>query len=690
MFKQLFGRDNPSGCDFAPFSLCDMRKWSCFRFPVENIGVQVIHCRFNGTICFRGAFMIYRIISFVVIALVTFPIWKITTRGFQDPKLFFALICCAILTPLLLFRKREESVERRSAAPGIFLIYVLFTMSYWVFTPYTYTGTQQLAMFALSQLSFLLGTAFYQRPELLTVVSKSFVTVAGIASLIALLEFLGVIENFDKSPYFPVHLSGHVAHKNSLGFMLMAAVFIAIPLLKGKRFRVYYAANLLLILTALLLLDSRSSLLFTFAGLALSAFPLSKRYGLFRTQNQRIALYAALFILSLIPLLVWDESIWSRFVQLFQSGGKSFRAGIYTAQWHMFLEKPFFGHGMGSFVHRATEYWPTAFRESNSFSYSIQNGHNEYLEILCQFGIVGAALHFFFWFGAVVNGIGELRKKWDLFTFQMLAALVVMMLHASVSVASRRMPCAFLFWFIMGYFWRNQFTLFFASLRVREVKLVRTLVVMSSLCCVGLFSKLLVSDYLYNKSVKDKKVDEKSLELLQAALRIEPKSHWVLSQLAHIAVEIKNYEDALAFSQTLLETAPNIHPLYYAYRGRAYYEQGILDSALMSIEMELKYHRKYLNAIEAKATILSRLGREEELLELQSSLGDPKILPDSLTSSEIENGFENALGSLRRKAAGEHLFLGYKNYKTLEHKRALLRNKQLRNILGLTCVEKSE
>lgn len=631
--------------------------------------------------------MIARVISFIVIAFVTFPIWKVTTRGFQDPKIFSALLCCSVITPLLLFRKETISVEQKTPAPALFLIYVLFTMSYWVLTPYTYTGTQQLAMFALSQLSFLLGTTFYQRQELLSAVIKSLVVVAGTASTIALLEFLGFIENFDKSPYFPVHLSGHVAHKNSLGFLLMGTFLIGLSLLKNKKFRIFYGVNLTLMLLALLVLDSRSSLIFTVAGVVLSVIPLWRRYGLFRTVKERMALYLVLFAVVAIPLVVWDESIWNRFVQLFQSGGKSFRAGIFSAQWNMFLDKPLWGHGMGSFIHRATEYWPMTFRESNSFSYSIQNGHNEYLEMLCQYGILGASLHFFFWIGALVNGVKELKREWNLFSFQMLTALVVMMLHASVSVASRRMPCAFLFWFIIGYFWRDQFTVFFASLRLRERKLVRTLLVTSSLICFGLFSKLLLSDYIYNKSVNKGKITSESLRHLQIALRIEPKSHWVLSQLAHIAVEIKNYDDALAFSETLIETAPNLHPLYYAYRGRAYYEQGILDSALVCIETELKYHRKYLNALEAKGTILARMGRESELRELRNSVAMPVSLPDSLTAEELEAGFENSLGVLRRRLAGKYLFKSYKSFRTLEHKRAVQRNKQLANIQALSCDE---
>lgn len=630
--------------------------------------------------------MFAQLISFLVISLFSFPIWKITTRGFQDPKLFVALLSFTVLTPLLLFRKEKLEIEKRSAAaPGIFLVYVLFTMSYWVFTPYTYTGTQQLTLFILTQLTLLLGTTFYRKPKLINIVVKSFVIIAGVASFIAILEFLGVISNYDKSPYFPVHLSGHVAHKNSLGFVLMAASLLAIPLLKEKKFRLFYLLIFSLILLALLILDSRSSLLFTFVGLVFSLIPLSKRYHLFQTLPQKLLLYLGLFAICIIPLLVWDESIWGRFVQLFQSGGKSFRAGIYTAQWNMFLDKPLLGHGMGAFIHRATEYWPLAFRESNSFSYSIQNGHNEYLEMLCQYGIIGTSLHFFFWVGALFNGICELRKKWDLFSFQMLIALVIMMLHAGVSVASRRMPCAIVLWFIIGYFWRNQFSYFFESLRLRERKLVRTLVVMSSICCLGLFSKLLVSDYFYQKTVNDKKIGNESLGYLQTALRIEPKSHWVLNQLAHIAVEIKKYDDAVAFGRTLQETAPNLHPINYAYIGRAYYEQDMLDSALITIEQELKYHQSYLNAIEAKATILSRMGREEELLELQRTVPLPKDLPDSLVETELHDDFYNTLGGVRTTIAGKHLFLNYKSFRTLEHKRAVLRNKQLSNIQGLSC-----
>ena len=125
---------------------------------------------------------------------------------------------------------------------------------------------------------------------------------------------------------------------------------------------------------------------------------------------------------------------------------------IWKSTVHMIAERPFLGHGLGTFV---TEY--PRFRLPEYFLRSLPTNvtdhpHNEFLEITAEQGLLGLAATLWLWGAAFYRGVsllpdqGEQRRL----GLGILGATTVLLLHGMLDVGLQYPPNQTLFWFLLG------------------------------------------------------------------------------------------------------------------------------------------------------------------------------------------------------------------------------------------------
>lgn len=93
-----------------------------------------------------------------------------------------------------------------------------------------------------------------------------------------------------------------------------------------------------------------------------------------------------------------------RFAQMKTQGGELSRPAMWRAAWNIFREQPMIGSGAGSYGVRFDQHRPEAFQLQPRWA------HNEYLNTLSDYGIIGFTLVFGAWTALVLRGLRGRRK----------------------------------------------------------------------------------------------------------------------------------------------------------------------------------------------------------------------------------------------------------------------------------------
>ncbi|HTO03047.1 MAG TPA: O-antigen ligase family protein, partial [Opitutus sp.] len=119
----------------------------------------------------------------------------------------------------------------------------------------------------------------------------------------------------------------------------------------------------------------------------------------------------AWLLMGLVAMALYSNvpTVRDRFVQLKTQGGELTRPVMWQAGWSIFRERPLFGSGAGSYGVRFDQHRPESFQLQPRWA------HNDYLNTLSDYGIVGCALVFGAWIALVVGGFRGQRaaaKHW--------------------------------------------------------------------------------------------------------------------------------------------------------------------------------------------------------------------------------------------------------------------------------------
>ncbi len=233
---------------------------------------------------------------------------------------------------------------------------------------------------------------------------------------------------YEKTRYLEDATGTYINHNHFAGLLVLALApalgLAAARLLGGKRSGVLYSGIAVLLLLGLLFSRSRMGIA---AGLA--AFLFFGAYLWAKLPRRRGAPVMALIPLAALVYGAWiglGPVAW-RFAQTVERPDD--RLTIWKDSWRLVEQRPLFGWGAGTFpaVYAAVRTEPSDLRWMEA--------HNDYLQLLCELGVVGVGL----FFGPLFLLVGRLaRQAWRASGLQgrgkaaLAASLAAILLHEMV------------------------------------------------------------------------------------------------------------------------------------------------------------------------------------------------------------------------------------------------------------------
>jgi O-antigen ligase len=322
---------------------------------------------------------------------------------------FVQRLLALTLGAIWLFRYYRRGVFELSDNPLLLPALVFYTFIALQFatnlTAYRYaTLSEALNLIPCGVVLLVAGDLFSSRTRL-----NQFVLVMAIfGSAVAVFALLQDFSKADKIyGVVPIHhlsslLYGPYANHNhyaGLMEMLTPLACAAAFLERGAKRSLLLFATILMA-ASIVLSRSRGGVL----GLAVSiAFVCLILYRRDRERRGALTILGIVAAVAILALLLANENVFHRFQEI----QDHYRPSIYADSVRMWLHRPFVGFGWGTF--------PTVYPQFRSFytDLFVNHAHNDYLEMLTETGLAGAALTSWFLFAVFRGGMTKIADKRD-------------------------------------------------------------------------------------------------------------------------------------------------------------------------------------------------------------------------------------------------------------------------------------
>lgn len=231
---------------------------------------------------------------------------------------------------------------------------------------------------------------------------------------------------------------------NDLGSYLITLIPLVLSLVCSninKRMKVVLSIIAIVTVSMLLLTFSKGAIFAFILALIFFGFYTKKRYAL-------LGLLMICLLAIILPLIFKSHlDLAKRMISFSSDGGAIDRKFLWAAAWRMFLARPIFGVGLGTFMENYQKFWlkPTV---------EIAYTHNCYLQTLAETGIIGLGafiIFLFIWGSKTLITLSIRDKTFYYFTFLgLITGLVAYLLNSFVDTNFYSLPIAMLFWFILG------------------------------------------------------------------------------------------------------------------------------------------------------------------------------------------------------------------------------------------------
>jgi hypothetical protein len=651
-------------------------------------------------------FRSYKYSLFIILAAlcIFLPTWTVT-QELEDIKYIFAFIFFACLMLSRRFCPSRDCSGAISPTSKIYWImfaaYIVYTLGNWHFLSYQYYGTRSMVYMWFCFLSFLLGALVLSRPQRLIIIGIGCIIAGVIASCYSIGEYLAIIPYYNPESW-PPRVTGLLAHKNAFAlFVMISGIWTSYFIFSGmyKKWNPLLIAAFFLQFAALLIGDARGTLILTGMGLIGVIAPLLYKKGLLKKQSARFSLYVVFFFCALIPLVISGDYFWSRLANLalFIDGGALTRLYLYEAEWKLFLAHPLFGCGVGNFVFENIPFWSESFRKSIGAFFFAHNAESDFLETLTETGLIGLGFYCFFLFGAVINGIRQLKHEWRWETYIVVVLVILLLCNGIYDTALRRLPCGIMLWAFAGYLWKSQFIAIGSQWSSKSRFYLRSTAFLVHCMFAVFFVRILVGDFYFRQSyVSEKNPNPQSGKLLLRALQICPFHQDALFQEAYVGLRTGEYDFTLRIVDQLNRRAPHFMPTSFL-KGLCAAGQKRYADALFFANEEIRRNPNYIDAYELKVNALAGLGKCQEMSRLQDSLCIPLRdesafihWGDTITSSTLKKMYLKETGKFRAWAGGRRLKEAFRRYLTIGREQDRARFVQLHGISRIQCAQRSK
>jgi len=231
----------------------------------------------------------------------------------------------------------------------------------------------------------------------------------GLMVLGFILGFCALFQYFVDTSWHPVsgtvksqyagRVSSLFGQPNSFAvFMLMLLPYPILQLLKSDKLKIVYGCLALLFMWCIIVSVSRAVILVTFPVLAVVSYFAVVKW------RAKILVFLGLGVIFAgmhFGMSLLSDELPERFGSLVANGGEGHRKVYYAAAMELFTQRPLFGVGLGNFQLLWDRQFPVLLSNSE------RHVHSDYLEILCETGLVGLCVFLF----AVLLVIGRSLKK---------------------------------------------------------------------------------------------------------------------------------------------------------------------------------------------------------------------------------------------------------------------------------------
>ena len=300
-----------------------------------------------------------------------------------------------------------------------------------------------------------------------------------------------------------------------------------------------------------------------------------------------------------------------------------YRWETYKATIEMIASRPWFGFGPGMYSHYFPEYRPENLALYRSLGeYYVLHGHNEYLEIASELGIIGLGLYLWvilsvLWPSTVQTWRRPRNDTWWLRT-ALLAALFSTLAHNLVSVNLRQVSVVCLFWLFLGWLTGLELSSQFKSHRRMDSRFRWTkLPVLILVPLIFLNSVYVLKNYMGDLFLVRALMAHEDLEYRQAKNNYKPaisllqnpaRAYYFRGGLEY---RFGAFEKALQDFQKVVELENNFADVYFNL-GTCSAKMGLDQKALKYFEEGLKMNPKNPKLQDYYARTLIFSGRNEE------------------------------------------------------------------------------
>ena len=539
-------------------------------------------------------------------------------------SLLFFLVFLFLIT---IFEKQKIKIDFVFIFFFIYILYIIFIL----FKSKFYSPSFYIAIFLLSFV--------FLAPLFLDFDLKKFLI------FIALIFFVSTIYGIYQ--YFTGKARPYSFYGNPIFFaeflgVLFPFLFISFYFIKKNSF--FLLLNIILGIISLILCASRGPLIAFFVSFVFFLLIFFKYRLIKFSDNFKIHLTAAIVLLFFIFLIPGFFNALKfnlqRTFDLLTVQNSSIKTRILTSKAALLLAKEnlISGNGAGSYRYYFPKYQADILKNEKGF-YFINTSyvHNDFLQYLSEFGILGLFLFLVFVFGLIYyyeKLSPFLEDDEFIFSTACVTSLLFILCEAFFNFPLFILPSAFLFFLIAGLLYINlkkYINFYFFTLNSKIISFL-VLIIIFSVSFVKPFDYL--SNFYLNYGIKlTIKYLPKDRDYISKAISLSPKNFNNYFFMGNAFASIKKYDEAIEYYKKCLDI--------YPYSSDILYDIGNIYRAKKENEKAIEYYKKAIDLYPDFAEPHYNLGKLYSLLNQQELADKEFALVSRLNPLLFENEFSN-------------------------------------------------
>lgn len=477
-----------------------------------------------------------------------------------DPQISAHLF---IFFPIIFFISKNRNLNK--TLYFIIFFYFLYTSFNWYFLSYPYFGNRAFTKTWISLISFFLGALVFSDKDNFQIFKKALIIIAIFSSFYATFEFLEIIA---PKGLYQKEVSGHIGHKNIYSLVILIAFFLHLfNVLENIHTFKNHPLNLIALIAliiGIIVSNSRGAQGLLIIGIFIISILYKNKLPLRKISNHFFIISFSFLVLLLLLILFIDQAYLIRIVSLFIDTGNidNVRSILFKTQITLFEKHKIFGIGLGNFPSFYTPLTPTITKQ-NIIAFRIpSNGHNDYLETLCETGIIGFIVTYSIWIYSLTLGFKKIIiKKNKQFYLPIIFIVILIMLHASFSVATRRTPTLQILWIFIGILSSEKTIIKHYKTGIQYKNLFVLILIIINIFFIFLWGQSQYGDYKYLQ-IKDKQLagEKIKIEEMKNILIICPYQMNILYQISYLSLKNGYYDYSLSVADYIDKIGPNLRP----------------------------------------------------------------------------------------------------------------------------------